>query len=79
MSPIAAFTASTTVMSMPGMVIRRFRAECLNTHWFLTFADAAQKMKSWRRYYNEERPHGAIGHRPPISLIDPDGVTSPPS
>lgn len=31
----------------------RFRAECLNAHWFLTLADAAEKMEDWRRYYNE--------------------------
>ncbi len=41
----------------------RFRAECLNQHWFLTLADAREKMEDWRRYYNEERPHGAIGNK----------------
>ncbi|GLR58744.1 hypothetical protein GCM10007919_34700 [Rhizobium indigoferae] len=30
----------------------RFRAECLNQHWFLTLADAREKMEDWRRYYN---------------------------
>jgi putative transposase len=48
----------------------RFRAERLNTHWFLTLADAAEKMEDWRRYYNEIRPHGAIGHKVPISLLN---------
>jgi len=57
----------------------RFRAECLNAHWFLTLADAAEKLEDWRRYYNEVRPHGAIGHKVPISLINHDGATSPPS
>jgi putative transposase len=57
----------------------RFRAECLNAHWFLTLADAAEKMEDWRRYYNEVRPIGAIGHKVPISLLNPDGATSPPS
>ncbi len=57
----------------------RFRAECLNAHWFLTLADAAEKLEHWRRYYNEERPHGAIGHKAPITLLNPDGVASPPS
>jgi transposase InsO family protein len=32
----------------------RFRAECLNTHWFLSLADAQEKVEDWRRYYNEE-------------------------
>jgi putative transposase len=56
----------------------RFRSECLNAHWFLTLADAAEKMEDWLRYYNEERPHGAIGHKPPASLLNPGGATSPP-
>lgn len=29
--------------------------------------------------YNEVRPHGAIGHKAPISLLNPDGAASPPS
>ena len=57
----------------------RFRAECLNAHWFLTLADAQEKMEDWRRYYNEERPHGAIGHKAPITLLNHDGASSPPS
>jgi len=55
----------------------RVRAECMNEHWFLTLADAREKMEAWRSYYNEDRPHGAIGHKPPISLHIPGGVTSP--
>src|SRR3546814_10055044 len=47
----------------------RFRAECLNTHWFLTFADARETFEEWRRYYNEDRPHGSIGHKPPITPV----------
>lgn len=57
----------------------RFRAECLNAHWFMCLADAREKMEDWRRYYNEERPHGAIGQKPPITLQNPAGATSPPS
>jgi len=57
----------------------RFRVECLNAHWFLTLADAREKMEDWRKYYNEERPHGAIGNKPPIMLLTHDGATSPPS
>jgi putative transposase len=47
----------------------RFRAECLNTHWFLSLDDAREKLEHWRRYYNEERPHGAIGNKVPAMLI----------
>jgi putative transposase len=57
----------------------RFRAECLNAHWFLTLDDARTKMEEWRRYYNEDRPHGAIGNKCPITLQLPDGVPSPSS
>jgi putative transposase len=39
----------------------RFRAECLNTYWFLNLADAREKLEDWSKYYNEERPHGAKG------------------
>lgn len=57
----------------------RFRAECLNAHWFLTLADAQEKLEAWRSYYNEDRPHGAIGNKPPISLMNPDGAASLPT
>jgi putative transposase len=29
----------------------------------MSLADAREKMEDWRRYYNEERPHGAIGQK----------------
>ena len=47
----------------------KFRAECLNTHWFMSLDDARSKMDEWRRDYNEVRPHSAIGNNPPISLV----------
>jgi putative transposase len=40
----------------------RFRAECLNQHWFLDLADATEKFEAWHRYDNAERPNGAIGN-----------------
>lgn len=27
----------------------RFRAECLNAHWFMSLEDAAEKLEAWRR------------------------------
>ncbi len=53
------------------------RAECLNARWFLTLADAREKMETWRKYYNEDRPHGAIGNVTPAALINANGATSP--
>jgi putative transposase len=55
----------------------RLRAECLNTQWFLTLEDARQKLENWRRDYNEVRPHGAIGNKAPITLLDRPVATSP--
>jgi putative transposase len=49
----------------------RFPAERLNAHWFLSLADAREKLEDWRKYYNEERPHGAIGNRLPILAAEP--------
>ncbi|MFG1225748.1 IS3 family transposase, partial [Xanthobacter wiegelii] len=43
----------------------KLRAECLNTHWFMSLDDARAKMEAWRRDYNEVRPHSAIGNKPP--------------
>jgi len=40
----------------------KFRAECLNAHWFLSLDDARAKMEEWRKDYNEVRPHSAIGN-----------------
>jgi putative transposase len=57
----------------------RFRAECLNVHWFMSLEDARQRKEAWRKYYNEERPHGAIGQKTPITLLARDGTSSPPS
>jgi putative transposase len=56
----------------------RFRAECLNANWFLSLTDAREKLEDWRKYYNEERPHGAIGQKTPIMLLNHVGAASPP-
>ncbi|WP_420837880.1 integrase core domain-containing protein [Bradyrhizobium zhanjiangense] len=38
-----------------------------------------QSCRSWRRYYNEERPHDAIGNRATILLQNHVGASSPPT
>ena len=55
------------------------RAEFLNMYWFMSIPDAQQKLEPWRRDYNEQRPHCAIGNNTPISLVFSDFVTSPKS
>ena len=57
----------------------KLRSECLNVHWFLSMQDTCEKLEKWRRHYNEERPHSAIGNIPPIMLVNSDGNTSLPS
>ena len=42
----------------------------MNAHWFMSLDDARRKCEAWRRDYNEERPHSAIGNKAPIELID---------
>jgi putative transposase len=55
----------------------KFRAECLNTHWFMSLDDALAKCEAWRRDYNEVRPHSGIGNRPPASLVKSVSSTRP--
>jgi len=49
----------------------KLRSECLNAHWFMSLADAQEKLETWRRHYNEDRPHSAIGYNVPITLHYP--------
>ena len=34
----------------------------------MSLDDARRKCEAWRRHYNEERPHSAIGNKPRLSL-----------
>jgi putative transposase len=47
----------------------KFRDECLNEHWFLTLQEAQLVIEAWRREYNEERTHSAIGDLTPMEFI----------
>jgi hypothetical protein len=48
----------------------KFRDECLNEPWFLTRQEAQLVIEAWRREYNEERTHSAIGHLTPTEFIN---------
>ncbi len=41
----------------------RLRAECLNSSWFLSLADARERIEDWRCHYDEDRPHTAWAAR----------------
>jgi len=43
-----------------------FRDECLNTNWFLSLEDAREKIETWRRDYNEWRPHSSLDNLTPV-------------
>ena len=54
-----------------------FRDECLNTNWFLSLEDARDKIESFRRDYNEFRPHSSLLGKTPDQIesemqIDPE-------
>ena len=41
------------------------RDECLNINWFLSIEDARSKLETWRKDYNEFRPHSSLGNLTP--------------
>lgn len=43
----------------------RLREECLDQELFLSLDDAKQKVEQWRDFYNNFRPHSALGGMPP--------------
>ena len=47
----------------------RFRDECLNENWFLTFEHARMIIETWRIDYNNERPHSSLGYLTPEEFI----------
>ena len=47
----------------------KFRDECLNEHWLVTLQEAQLVIEAWRREYNEERTHSAIGDVTPQEFI----------
>jgi putative transposase len=42
-----------------------FRAECLDTHWFMDLKEAKHLIEAWRCEYNDSRPHASLGDRTP--------------
>jgi len=46
----------------------RLRDECLNQEWFYGLPDARWAIERYRRYFNEQRLHGALGYVPPVEF-----------
>lgn len=55
-----------------------FRDECLNVNWFLSLADARDKIASWRHEYNHRRPHMALEKRTPAEYALAMGLSAVP-
>ena len=52
-----------------GIIERFFRSlkeECVWQHTFQTFEEARRVIRNWMRWYNEARPHQALGYRSPV-------------
>ena len=43
----------------------KLRDECLNACWFESLEQAKEQIESWRRDYNEKRPHSSLGNIAP--------------
>ncbi len=56
----------------------KIRAECIDQNWFLSLDDARAKCEAYRREYNEERPHSAIGNKTPVEFMKAIGQPSQP-
>ena len=47
----------------------KLRDELLNGEVFYSHMEARIVIESWRRHYNEIRPHSALGYRPPTPAV----------
>jgi putative transposase len=43
--------------------VRRLKDECVWQHTFQTFEEARRIIRDWVHWYNEERPHSALGYQ----------------
>jgi putative transposase len=48
----------------------RIQQESLNAAWFLSMADARQRINDWRVDYNHHRPHTALGNLTPNAFAE---------
>ena len=57
----------------------KFRDECLNVSWFRNLWEAREKVESWRREYNQTRPHSSLGYQTPEAFAAGTGAAAPPA
>jgi putative transposase len=46
----------------------KFRDECLSLEWFRSRAEAKVVIESWRKHYNDVRPHSSLGYLTPAAF-----------
>ena len=47
----------------------KFRDECLSLEWFRSRPEATVLIESWRRHFNEVRPHSSLGYMTPNEFV----------
>jgi putative transposase len=55
----------------------KFRDECLGMQWFKNRIDAKVAIESWRKMYNEVRPHSSLRNLTPAEYARKTSTTSP--
>ena len=56
----------------------KFRDECLSLEWFRSRAEAKVVIESWRKHYNEVRPHSSLGYLTPNQFEAGQSTETPP-
>jgi putative transposase len=56
----------------------KLRDELLDREIFYTVLEAKVLIERWRVHYNTQRPHSALGYRPPAPVAIEPGPTGPP-
>ena len=46
--------------------LRSLKEECTWLHSFRSFDEAKRAIRTWIRWYNEERPHQSLGYLSPV-------------
>ena len=47
----------------------KFRDECLSLEWFRSRAEAKVVIETWRKHFNEVRPHSSLGYMTPTAFV----------
>jgi putative transposase len=55
----------------------KFRDECLSLEWFRNRIDARITIDTWRRHYNDTRPHSSLGNLTPTEFKRKIATTGP--